>query len=338
MILFRADANEQIGVGHLMRCLSVARAFANKGDELKFITADHKGDGLIKNAGFDSVCLNSEWSYLDSEIGQLKRLITDENPILLIIDSYYVTDKYLSSISDIVRTVYIDDLNSACWNVNVLINYNIFSSGFDYSGYDTIRTKLLLGPKYAPLRSEFINCPKHKIKDVTDIMVSAGGSDPERITEKIMNYICPIISEDIVFHFIVGALNPRLNDIKNTASGLKNVVLHINEPHMSELMAKCDIAISAAGTTLYELCAMGITTITYTLADNQIPAANEFDKQGIMISAGDCRNEDQFIERLNKLLLDLIKNDALRAKLSYKMQSLVDGNGASRIVEDLNNL
>lgn len=331
MILIRADANEHIGTGHVMRCLSIARAFVNKGEEVKFITADHRGDSLIQNGGFDLVCLDSEWTDMDEELDQLIGLIKEAKPLLILIDSYYVTEKYLSSISDIVRTVYMDDLNSACWNVDVLINYNIFSSVFDYIEYEETRTKLLLSPKYAPLRSEFINCHVHEIKDVSDILISAGGSDPERITEKIMS-ICPHVSEDITFHFIVGALNPRLNDIKNIASEQKNVVLHINERKMSDLMEKCDMAISAAGVTLYELCACGVPTITYTLADNQILAAEQFDKLGIMVSAGDCRGDDCFVERLTTIIKNIIDNYDLRLKMSKRMQLLVDGNGADRIV------
>lgn len=275
---------------------------------------------------------------MDEELDQLKILIEEVKPLFFLIDSYYVTEKYLSSVSDIVRTVYMDDLNSACWNVDALINYNIFSSVYDYAGYDGTRTKLLLGPKYAPLRSEFVNCPSHEIKDVTDILVSSGGSDPERITEKIMSGICQKVSEYIVFHFIVGALNPRLEDIKNIANEQKNVVLHINEHSMSELMGKCDIAISAAGTTLYELCATGIPTITYTLADNQLAAARLFDDLGIMLNAGDCRNNEWFVENLSMLLSGLMSDKNLRVDLSKKMQFLVDGNGAVRIVDELYDL
>ena len=95
-------------------------------------------------------------------------------------------------------------------------------------------------------------------------------------------------------------MNPRIDIIRGKILG--NAVLHINEHNMSALMQKCDIAISAAGSTLYELCATGIPAITYTLADNQLIAAEQFDKQGIMLSAGDCRDDEGFIVRLEKLL------------------------------------
>ena len=165
-------------------------------------------------------------------------------------------------------------------------------------------------------------------------MVSAGGADPERITERIMTDICPEM-RDIVFHFIVGALNPRLNDIKALSEGKDNIVFHINEKNMSGLMENCDIAISAAGSTLYELCATGLPTITYTLADNQLVAAEQFDKRGIMLSAGDCRGDDGFIDRVKMYIEKLNDSIELRRELSGKMQQLVDGNGAARIIEAL---
>ena len=337
MVLIRADANEQLGTGHVMRCLSIARVFAKKGEQVLFVTADHRGDGLIQQNGFSSICLDSEWTNMDGETDALKMLIRKKYPTLLLVDSYYVTDKYLASLSECVKTVYMDDLNSAKWNVDALINYNIFSSIFDYAAYEGTRTKLLLSPKYAPLRDEFRACPKHQIKSVTDILVSAGGADPERITEKMIEGVCPEYPE-INFHFIVGALNPRLDEIKKLAESKKNAFLHINEKHMSDLMKSCDMAISAAGITLYELCACGTPTITYSLADNQIAAANAFDLSGLMKNVGDCRNNNHFIEILGDSLDSLIANKKEREIMSIKMQSAVEGRGADLIADEIEKL
>jgi len=334
MILIRADANEQIGTGHVMRCLSVAHALAERRIDVSFVTADHRGDRLIQQNGFLSFCLDSEWTKMEGEINAIESLIEVIKPSLFLIDSYYVTNKYMSTVSRLVKTAYFDDMNEAHWKADVLINYNIYSSVLKYDVYDKTHTKLLLGPQYAPLREEFYNCKKHEIKDVTNIMISAGGADPEHVTEKIMESISPE-HLNIRFHFVVGALNPRLSEIKKKAENNTNVVLHINERHMSDLMKKCDLAISAAGTTLYELCATGIPTITYILADNQLLAAEKFDKEGIMSNAGDCRGNVDFIGNIEKILQHLIGNINLRKEMSYQMQVLVDGNGATRLVEQL---
>ncbi len=316
----------------MMRCLSVARAFENKGENLLFVTADHKGDSLINQQGFQTVCLDSEWS--DPKNEKIDSVIEKYHPDLILVDSYFVTEQYMENLSKKVCTAYFDDLNAHCWKVNYIINYNIFASVFDYSSYVGTSTKLLLNPQYAPMRDEFKNCSAHKIKDVTDILFSAGGSDPERVTEKVLSAICPKMP-GVRFHLIVGALNPRLGEIKMLSDNLENVALHINERHMSDLMNTCDVAVAAAGMTLYELCATGLPTLTYTLADNQLVAAEQFNKQGIMLSAGDCRGDDGFINRLATQLSKLVGDVELRSVLSEKMQKLVDGEGAERITGEL---
>ncbi len=332
MVLIRADANEKIGTGHVMRCLSIASAFADKGEAVKFVTADHRGDGLIHNKGFETICLKSNYDAMDEE--NIFSVIVGNNPSLIIVDSYYVTHEYFKRISKYCRVAYVDDLNAETWDVDYLINYNIYGEHIDYSKYKTNNTSLLLGPNYAPLRNEFRNVKSHIIKPVTDVLISAGGSDPEGITEKIMKQICSKW-EGVRFHFIIGSLNPRLDIIKSLVTS--DMVLHINEQNMSDLMQLCDVAISAAGSTLYELCACGTPTITYTLADNQLLAAEEFQKQGVMIYADDCRNNLNFIQNLEEELKRLIDDIGEREKISLKMQLLVDGHGADRIVDGLMN-
>ncbi len=331
-IYFRADANRIIGSGHVMRCLSIAKEFQSQGYETYFILADREGDLLIYDSNMHSICINSDWSDLDKEIDILATLIRKDCPDLLIVDSYYVSERYFDAISGSPPVVYIDDLNSSTWNVDYLINYNIFGPEMDYSGYSNTHTKLFLGPRYAPLRDEFRELPEHNVKSVTDIMVSAGGADTECILEKLLVDICPNFS-NISFHFVVGALNSRLDKIEHICPS--NAYLHINEKNMSALMRNCDIAISAAGSTLYELCACGTPTITYVVADNQQDAACEFEKQGIMMNAGDCRNNDGFVVELKNRMRRMIDDSNLRNNTSSRSRSLVDGKGAKRIVVSL---
>ena len=332
MILIRADANEQIGTGHIMRCISIARALQAKGESVKFVTADHKADRLLE--GFRTHCLESDWTQMEFELPTLFDALRQEKPSMLLVDGYFVTEAYFHALKSMVPVAYLDDLNQSCWDVDYLINYNIFAESYDYSAYKEKRTQLLLGTRYAPLRDEFRNCPTHEMKDVKDILVSAGGADPELITEKVLKGICRALPE-VRFHFIVGALNPRIESIQSLAAQTENAILHINERHMSELMKSCDLAISAAGSTLYELCACGTPTITYTLADNQLAAAEQFEKQGIMLNAGDCRKDAAFIDRMEALVEHLTREKELRSELSGKMQRLVDGNGAARLAGEL---
>ena len=325
--MIRADANKNIGAGHVMRCASVARAFMNRGEHVIFITADHAGDDLIRGMDFEMICLDSDYTDLEAE--NLQKVILAYKPRLLLVDSYFVTEKYFQDLSGLCELAYVDDVNAGTWKVDYLINYNIFAACLDYSGYDGSKTRLFLGTDYTPLRQEFRGMPAHAIKPVTDVLVSAGGADPKGITEKMMEAVCPR-HKDVRFHFVVGALNPRLPKIKSLAA--PNTILHINEKNMSGLMQSCDVAVAAAGTTLYELCACGIPTITYTLADNQLLAGKEFADQGIMLNAGDCRNNSGFTEVVEQQLMGLAEDRDKRRQLSACMQKVVDGKGAERIV------
>ena len=329
MILIRADANEQIGTGHIMRCLSIAEALVSHGESVEFVTADDKGKQMIEQNGFPAECLGTNWVEMDNEIVVFTELIKKEKPLILIVDSYYVTKQYFEALSAYTRIIYIDDMNIQTWDVDYLINYNVYADTFDYSDYESTNTKLLMGLAFAPLRSEFRNIPKHVIKDeVTDVLVSAGGADPERVTERILNELCPLWP-DVVFHFVIGALNPRIKEITETR--MKNAVYHVNERNMSDLMQRCDVAIAAAGTTIYELCACGIPTVTYVLANNQIEAAEQFHNKSIMFNAGDCRKNTEFNNNINTWFNILLKDKNKRIEFSETMQNMVDGKGADRI-------
>ena len=333
MILIRADANEQIGAGHVMRCLSIAQALRARGAEVRFVTADHRADRLIGGNGFAALCLETDWRDKEAELPALLDAVKRLRPSLLLADGYTVTPRYLAALRAAVPVAYLDDLCRDGWGADLLINYNIYAEEADYPLSRASGARLLLSPRYAPLREEFQNQPPHPAAETPRaVFVSAGGADPERVTEKMLAELCPAFPEQ-TFHFVVGGLNPRLDAIRAAAGD--NAVLHVNETEMAALMRRCDAAVAAAGSTLYELCACGVPTVVYTLADNQLAAADRFASAGLMRSAGDCRNAPGFIAALEQQLRELLRNRDERAKKSAAMQTTADGRGADRIAAAL---
>lgn len=134
------------------------------------------------------------------------------------------------------------------------------------------------------------------------------------------------------FHMVLGAMNPDKDKIKQLAENCKNIVVHQDVENMVELMTSCDIAVSAAGSALYELCACGTPTITYILADNQILGAEAFQKLDLMVNMGDVREKIQMSELVyKKCELNIDK----RKEMASRMQNMVDGFGAERIVNEI---
>lgn len=338
MIIIRADGNEKIGSGHIMRCLSIADAFVRKGIKCLFVLADDSFEKKINGRGYETVILDSDYSVLDDELPAFSSLIKDKEPQMVIIDSYYVTLDYLKALTQITKTVYIDDLASFEYPVNVLINYNIYGPDLDYCGmYEkcAYEPQKLLGIKYVPIRTMFCNVAgRVQRKDVKDILISTGGADPLHLALKIIDHVRTLDTK-INYHILVGAMNRDYDEIVRASSGVSNVVIHHDVADMKELISSCDIVVSASGSTLYEVCACGVPMVIYAIADNQLPGVEAFEAVGLALSCGDIRKTADPVGSLFNKLQRYIDNYDLRCSVGSKMQSLVDGMGADRIVSML---
>lgn len=331
MILFRADGNPDIGTGHIMRCLSLADALREQDQEITFITAESYFQRLIQTRGYPCTVLGTAYDRMEEELSIFLPIIERERPELVILDSYFVTPQYMEAVKRTVPLLYTDDLNLFDYPVDIVVNYNIYGPDVPYP-----QNKMyLLGPQYAPLRKEFQGVSQRNTKDrVENVLVSTGGTDPYHVALHCAEYLREHLPrENMIFHLVLGAMNQDAADLERIAEELPFIRLHRQITNMCSLMLQCDAAISAAGTTLYELCACGLPTVTYILADNQIQGAQMFQKAGLMPCAGDIREDACFLERLFELLNSLADDFAQRQRIAEQMQGAVDGRGAARLAE-----
>lgn len=330
MILFRADGNPKIGSGHIMRCLSIADAFHETGKSCIFITASEHLQGAIESRGHECHVLNTEYTQMEQELEILLPILKEKRPEMLILDSYFVTPDYMRALKQVAPQVYIDDMNAFDYPADIVVNYNIYAEDMKYPP----GKKYLLGPKYAPLRKEFQNVGKKVIRqEVKDILLLTGGTDLEHVVLKVLRYLQEDpLSKEITLHVVLGSMNQDIVEIEQAAACFQNVQLNRNITNMSELMQKCDVAVSAAGTTLYELCACGVPTVTYILADNQIMSARAFEKKGLMRCVGDTRENVKFVENLLQEVGLLIQSRRKRYQMAKRMQEIIDGAGTKAII------
>ena len=339
-LLIRADANNSIATGHIMRCISIAQAAIKEGNEVKFVVADLDAEVLLEKYDMSYICLHTTWNDMDGEIGEISEVIHDEKPDCVLVDSYYVTEKYLSKLRSLCKVAYIDDLNMFTYPVDIVINYGAFADKFDYEkqyrklGMDT---KFLLGCQYVPLRSQFQNVDYQIKENVTDVLITTGGTDNYNIAGKLATALLSSMKlRNIRFHIVVGAYNKNKNNLEELQRTNDNLVLHYNVAEMAKLMTSCDIAISAGGTTLYELCACGIPTIAVLFADNQLDNVVRLEQEGLLVYAGDVRRDiDSVLEKIVRLVENMMVDCIMRELLSERMKNKGVSNGTNRIVEKL---
>lgn len=335
MLIIRADMNKHIATGHIMRCLSIADAAKRLGYDVIFAAADSDSVKLVESRGYECHVLNTKWDDMekDSEAFSLfcqnKRV--SESDIILV-DSYYVTSKYFEILKSFGPKIwYIDDLHNEDWSVDGIVCY---SNYYDEIGYGAdYKGKGLWGTDYVPIRKEFGESGKKSISEkVNNVLVLSGGADPYDVIGNVLSRI-DIHGYECI-NAICGVYNERYDSLLETYKEYPQVHIVKSVTNLIDYMKQADIAISASGSTLFELCAVGTPTICYTLADNQVKGGERFGKDGIMIYAGDVRNSGTF-ENIVKNLKCLSSDYSSRERISRKMQTVVDGQGATRIVKGM---
>ena len=340
-IFFRVDMNEKVATGHVMRCLSVADAAGEQGIRSIFITSDEKPVSMISGRGHETVILHSSWNEMEKELEELKKVIFQLGIHKLLVDSYQVTWGYLEELSKLTQVYYLDDLDGFSYPVQNIICYANYYHTLSY-GDKKEEKGYYLGMEYVPLRKVFQGRKEKVIREkVESILILSGGSDPVNMIPRILRELIDgrreeAIEEKLFICIICGSLYDDFEKLREEYGKqlLQNVQVefHKNVREVEVYMERADLAISAGGTTLYELAAMGVPTITYSFADNQLKNVLQFSKEQLMDYGGDGRKLG--VEKEIKRLCEIYKsNPQLRRERSIRMQKLMDGKGAQRIAQ-----
>ena len=336
MIWIRTDGNPEIGSGHIMRCMSVAAEIKRLGKQVQFILADDAAVGLLESRDFEYRILHTSYQDMESELGVLIDMLETEAPESLLIDSYFVTAQYLSKLREYVPTSYIDDKASFPYPVDMLINYNIYGGLIPYKETAALPSmKFLLGCMYAPLREEFRDVSYTVRDSVEKVLLTTGGSDKYNLACQILRKVLSVKElQKKQYHVVSGMFNPYLEDLKALAKEHSNVHLHINEQHMSRLMQECDVAVTAGGSTMYELCAVGVPIICFSFVDNQEQIVETFAKENMVCYGGNYLLEkENMLDEIAENLTMLAGSKTVRERYHQKERELVDGQGACRIAQ-----
>ena len=369
VIYIRTDGNSKIATGHLVRCLCIAQALESLGKSACFLVSDEDSFSLLKDLSasvfsgytfsFDVKILKTAcYDNMELELEELAVLLTSADPTLttqdtsqtansaflkpiFFVDSYFVTEDYFSSLNKFAKVAYMDDLRAFDYKVDLLVNYDVIPPAREQE-YHLSYTNAgisLLGAEYTPLRKQFQNQEVSLHNQIKNILITTGGSDPYDFTFTLSKYLLSL-ELALELHVVVGSLFKNTDSLEELTKQYPSLHLHYNVGDMASLMKQCDYAVSAAGTTLYELCALGIPAVSISMADNQIPMSKTFAEVDAVPYVGDIRVQkyedmDFILHQISNHLISLCE-DSSKAHLQHnKMRRLIDGNGAIKIAEEL---
>ena len=364
-VIIRADGNREIAMGHIMRCLSIGDALREEKAEVVFVTAGAETEELIRNRGYENYVLHTSFRHMEEELSAFWQYVQKFPCSLILTDSYFVTVPYMKEIKKWAKTAYIDDMGKPVYPVDILINYNVYGDTLPYhiwySQENLPLPKLLLGGNYAPLRREFhdregdrarAGKPSEKTDktgdekfekaefkrkaEVRNVLITTGGGDPFQVSEGLCRRLLEEkqrgLHREIRYHIVCGPFFVGKEELRETIGGCSDFIVHENVKKMWELMAKCDIAVSAAGGTMYELCCMRLPTVCFYFAENQRQMAQWFQGMTEIESAGDVReNREEVLKKIVERLGELERDGTLRTRIREQMRMITDGRGAWRI-------
>ncbi|MCM1191820.1 MAG: UDP-2,4-diacetamido-2,4,6-trideoxy-beta-L-altropyranose hydrolase [Butyrivibrio sp.] len=337
MIFIRADANERIGTGHVMRCMAIAEALEQRGQQVCFLLADDTGSRLLQDRNREYLVLHTDYASMEEELPRLRQLLQEKKPDFFLADSYCATPEYLREVRKIVPVGLLDDTGLTGYPADVLINYNIFASDALYDVSEETETRYLLGPAYVPLRREFTEAAYRVRERAERVLITTGGSDTYNLGTKLLKRaLAEADTANLQYTVVSGAYNIHFEELQELACGHENVHVCSNVSNMRQLMQESDLAVSAGGSTMYELSAVGVPVICFSFVDNQKRIVQGFAERGLVCFGGDYSAmgeslPEEIVYHMGRLAADY----KLRKSCSQRLRKLVDGRGALRIAGEL---
>ncbi len=336
VLFIRADGNEKIGIGHVMRSMTIAAEFRRNGYECIYLSSDPAPTEILKKNGYDLIPIAYGYEEKSKEEAEeICRLVRERGADYILVDSYFAGNDYLSVLRTAAKVIVVSSVKQFL-DTDYLINENIAVDREYLSGlYSGSGAKLLLGSEYSMIREEFV-CREYSVAEtVRTVLVTTGGGDYYNFMGGFLRRIKERKDlENIRFTFIVGNVNPHYPELLEESEHLENVTIIRNADNMSELMMGSDLAISAGGTTVLELAVIGVPTMAISVADDQKAGLSFMHDEGMLLYAGDIR-DDSFWDRVILYFDELMTDPVKRKSISAKAGESVDGFGIKRIYQQI---
>ncbi|MEE4184976.1 MAG: UDP-2,4-diacetamido-2,4,6-trideoxy-beta-L-altropyranose hydrolase [Gammaproteobacteria bacterium] len=352
-VALRADASEDIGTGHIMRCLALADELRAGGAQCLFVCRELPGHlvGRITQQGFAVNVLPLAgsyrtprgpsdyrgWAQVSAAQDADEFVAAVQSADVVVIDHYGFGLAWERRVRAALPAplLAIDDLCRE-HSVEYLLDQNFGRSGADYAASLVHRPdgETLTGPRYALLRREFREQRARLARPaeppaVHNLLVTLGGVDKPNITAAV---VAALQAADLDWVAEVTVLLPRSAPhyarVEALLAGKPGYRLLGAASQMAELMATATLCVGAVGGTAWERAALGLPTVLVPVADNQQAAARELAAADIGLLLDPHDIADQLESRL------IAARDRWSALVSASLQ-LCDARGAVRVARRL---
>lgn len=317
-----------------MRCIALAQELKLQGFDIIFVARHLFAQMELNLANNGISCKMIESDDLLADAKETIAIAKSFEVEWVVLDGYRFVDTYQKEIKGAgYKLLCIDDIAETKYVTDIVVNQNPW---VDVSDYQHDGSKMLLGTKYALVRNEFLHLsPGEKNGDIRKVLVNlgAGMATAEGIIA-LVSAIDQAIEEKIEIDVLTGMNGMLMDNLEKMKSRSKHKIRFIGADKFSpEIERNADMAISAAGSTLWELAYFKVPTLTVVIAQNQLPIAESLDQKKCCVNMGwlDQLNTDGMVEMIKRIYKDKI----FRHQLADNFGNLVDGEGRKRVVSEM---
>jgi UDP-2,4-diacetamido-2,4,6-trideoxy-beta-L-altropyranose hydrolase len=350
-IAIRVDASQQIGTGHVMRCLTLADGLAKHGAYIRFI-ARHMPkylQDMITSKGYEFKQLNrlstsnlldelkhAEWLGVSQAKDAEESIteLTDKNWNWLIVDHYALDFRWEAKLRNTTqKLMVIDDLADRNHDCDILLDQNFYADmDSRYTDKVPFNCQLILGPKYALIRDGFREARKTlqvRSSEVKRVLVFFGGMDSQNYTGKAIEALSELTEYRFDVDVVIGDQHPNKGEIIAMCAAY-GYLCHVQTNSMAELMANADLALGAGGTAVWERCCLGLPALSISVASNQHRQIEDAAKEGLLYALS---TKGDLLELLKRHLKVLFENAYLLKLISNTAMRAVDGQGTLHVIK-----
>ena len=283
------NAFDEIGTGHVYRCLSIASKLVFH-DALFLLDEQHQ-------LGIDIVnSYNYPYKLYDGE-DDLIKILSEYSPHIVINDILDTSAEYITALKDDgYFVVNFEDLGEGTKVADV-----VFDALYEH---ETSEKNVFTGHKYYILKDEFYFQPQKVVtQNVENVLITFGGTDPNNFTEKVIDSILST-SYDGRINVILGLGYEGLERLIEKYEPNQSVQIYRNVSDISEFMFKADVIFTSAGRTMYEVCSLGVPTICLCQNERELShvfanESNGFINMGLGVDVERQAIIDEFVNLVN---------------------------------------
>jgi spore coat polysaccharide biosynthesis predicted glycosyltransferase SpsG len=331
-VALRCDAAAEMGVGHVMRCLALAEGLADAGFR-PYLVGDLGGLDLVERRVTEAgLAVHAAPPGPEA----LLAAVRSEGAAAAVLDGYHLAPETAAVLMDGgVPTAALCDFPEGIPPAPLVVNQNF---GAEDVMPDLPGQRVLAGVRYSLLsnrvRRRRPDAPTAAAGPARNVLVVLGGTDAAGAgplaTDLLLRTGRPL-------HVTTIAPRPA------SAAALRALVPGDGQEltvlgavdDLPALVTAADLVVSAAGTSVWELCCVGAPAALICVADNQLPAYRKLVARGVNAGLGTLdelrRDPGSAIAELTRLIDD----PAARNALARTGHALVDGNGRARVAAAL---